>query len=139
MAPFGIGLGSVGAAAGSHAQPEEVQKISGETQYSFLTDELGAPGLILWTAFLLTLIGLPVFRMRRIDDPEVRLWLAGMAAPLVAMLVVGTSATLSTSTAYGPFLWFVAGTYAYWFARSEPAHPAGVDRDRAPMSAVAGA
>jgi len=140
VAPFGIGLGTVaGAGFGGHVNLEEVQKISAETEYSYLTDELGAPGLILWTAFVLTLIGLPVFRMRRIDDPEVRLWLAALAAPLVAMLVVGTSAVVSTSTALGPFLWFVAGTYAYWFAGSGPAHPARMGRDPAPMPAVAGA
>jgi hypothetical protein len=126
VAPFGIGLGSVAAAGafGGQANPEEVQKLSGETQYSFLTDELGAPGLILWTAFVLTLIGLSVFRLRRIEDPEMRLWLAGMSAPIAAMAVMGTSGLVSASGTFGPFLWFAAGTCAYWFAGPGLSRPA---------------
>ena len=65
---------------------------------------------------MLTLIGLSVFRLRRIADPEMRLYLAGMSAPLIAMLIMGTSGLVSASGTFGPYLWFAAGTCAYWFA-----------------------
>ena len=132
-APFGVGLGSVAAAGGfgGKPNPEEVQKLSGETQYSFLTDEVGAPGLLLWTAFMFTLIGLSGFRLRRIEDPEMRIWLAAISAPLIAMVIMGTSGLVSASGTFGPYLWFAAGTCAYWLAGPGLNRPPG-DRIAAP-------
>ena len=133
VAPFGVGLGSVAAAGGfgGKPNPEEVQKLSGETQYSFLTDEVGAPGLLLWTAFMFTLIGLSGFRLRRIEDPEMRIWLAAISAPLIAMVIMGTSGLVSASGTFGPYLWFAAGTCAYWLAGPGLTRPPG-DRIAAP-------
>src|SRR5207248_11272003 len=52
QAPFGVGLGSAGAAAGFGGKANELlsegRGVTGETQYNLLTDEVGAPGLIIW-------------------------------------------------------------------------------------------
>lgn len=119
VAPFGVGLGNVGPAGGFGGNVTELIEghgVSSDTQYNFLADELGLPGLILWPAFVLTLIALAARRLLRIADTELRLCLAGMCAPLIAIVLMGFSGAISTSGSLGPYLWFTAGTCAYWFA-----------------------
>jgi hypothetical protein len=119
VAPFGVGLGTVGAASGFGGRTTDLidgHGVSAETQYNFLADELGVAGLILWPAFVLTLILLAVRRLRRIADGELRILLAGLCAPLIAIVLMGFSGPISTSGALGPYLWFTAGVCAYWFA-----------------------
>ena len=81
-APFGVGLGDAsGAAAGFGGKQTELLEghgVSAETQYNFVADELGLPGLILWVAFTIRLLVLALRRLRRIADIEMRLYLAAM-------------------------------------------------------------
>jgi len=118
-APFGIGLGTVGAAAGfgGHQSTQiEGKSVSSETEYNFITDELGLPGLVLWVAFAIRLFTLVLPRLRLVRDFELRLYLTAVTATLIAFTLMGLGGPTMTSAAFGPFFWFAAGTLAYWFA-----------------------
>jgi hypothetical protein len=118
-APFGVGLGTVGAAAGFGGKQTELVEghgVSAETQYNFITDELGLPGLVLWVAFTIKLIVLAVRRLRRIPDIELRLYLAAILSTFIAFTLVGLSGPTMAGAAFGPFFWLSAGISAYWFA-----------------------
>ena len=118
-APFGLGLGSVGAAAGfggvTAKEGVEIQHASAETQYNFVADELGILGLLLWVGLSVRLVVLAVTGLRRIPDLEVRVDLAAMFATLIAYTLMGFAGPTMASAAFGPFFWFAAGTAAYWF------------------------
>ncbi|HMD56059.1 MAG TPA: hypothetical protein VKG82_01165 [Solirubrobacteraceae bacterium] len=118
-APFGVGLGSVGAAGGfgglqTH-EGLESHGVSAETQYNFVVDELGLPGLLLWCALTIRLLTLGITGLRRIPDVELRLYLAALIATILAFTIMGFSGPTMASAAFGPFFWFSAGTFAYWF------------------------
>jgi hypothetical protein len=118
-APFGVGLGTVGAAAGFGGTQKNLLEghgVSAETEYNLLVDELGLPGLLLWIGFTLRLITLVVPGLRRVRDVELRLSLAAVFSSIVAFTIMGLSGPTMTSAAFGPFFWFAAGTFAYWFA-----------------------
>jgi hypothetical protein len=134
-APFGVGLGSAGAAAGFGGQfTEKVEgrTVGAETQYNFMADEVGLPGLVVWVSLLVYMIVLAVRRLRFIGDIELRIDLAGVSAVLVAFLIMGISGPVMGSSAAGPFFWFVTGIGAYWFAgpgrRAFAKAPAAVER-----------
>jgi hypothetical protein len=117
--PFGVGLGSVGAAAGFGGKQTELFEghgVSSETQYNFVADELGLPGLLLWVAFTIRLLVLALPGLARVPDLEVRLYLAALIASLIASTIMGLSGPTMSSAAFGPFFWFRAGILAYWFA-----------------------
>ena len=131
IAPFGVGLGTVGPVGGFGGKATELVEghgVSAETQYNFLADELGAPGLILWAGLALNVIALAIRRLRRVLNVELRIYLAAVVAPIIALVLMGFSGPLSTSAALGPFFWFAAGVAAYWFAgpgrAASPATPA---------------
>ena len=119
QAPFGVGLGEVGAATGFGGVVEHVgleeHGVSAETQYNYVVDELGLPGLLLWIGFSIRLIALGLTGLRRIPDLEIRLYLAAMLGSLIGMTLVGVSGPTQSSPAWGCFFWFTAGTFAYWF------------------------
>jgi hypothetical protein len=133
-APFGVGLASAGAAAGfggNFTERVEGRTVGAETQYNFMADEVGLPGLILWVGLLVNLILLAVRRLRYIADIELRIDLAAVFAVLVAFLVMGISGPVTGSSAAGPFFWFTTGIAAYWFAgpgrRAFARTPAGAE------------
>lgn len=118
-APFGVGLGTVGAAAGFGGKQKELLEghgVSAETEYNFLSDELGLPGLLLWVALSVRLITLAFPGLRRIRDFELRLDLTALFSSIIAFTIMGFSGPTMTSAAFGPFFWFTAGVFAYWFA-----------------------
>jgi hypothetical protein len=118
-APFGVGLGTVGAAAGFGGKQTELVEghgVSSETQYNFITDELGLPGLILWVALTIKLIVLALRRLRRVPDIELRLYLAAILSSFIAFTLMGFSGPTMAGAAFGPFFWLTAGIAAYWFA-----------------------
>jgi hypothetical protein len=118
-APFGIGLAKVGAAAGfgGIVKEEEFEKhgISAETEYNFVVDELGLPGLILWVALSIRLLLLMLPGLPRIRDPEIRTYLAALTASFLAFTIMGFSGPTMESAAFGPFFWGTAGICSYWF------------------------
>jgi hypothetical protein len=141
VAPFGVGLGTVGSASGFGGKITELLEghgVSSETQYNFVADELGVLGLLLWAALSIRLILLVVTRLRRIEDIALRLELAAVFASLIAMTIMGFSGPTMTSSALGPFFWFAAGIAAYWLAGDRRAsRPAGAaDRLRRPGPAA---
>jgi hypothetical protein len=118
VAPFGVGLASAGAASGfggKVAEEFEGHGVGGETQYNFIADEVGLPGLLLWTGLVLNMILLAVRRLRHIADVELRIDLAGVFAIPVVLLLIGISGPVMGSAALGSFFWFTAGIASYWF------------------------
>ena len=110
--PFGAGLGSVGPASGVGRQ---VQNFDGETQFTYLILEVGIVGLVVLCAFHIRLLLLSMRRIRKFVDPEIRAMLAALAAPLFGILALYFGGPTTTSSPLAPYLWFVAGTLAYWF------------------------
>lgn len=117
--PFGFGLGSVGAVGsfgGRNTQLLEGHTVSSETQYNFIVNELGAPGLIVWVALSAYMIVFIALGMRRVRDGTLAIMLAATFAPFIAIFIEGFSGPTSASAAAGPYFWFVIGVAAYWFA-----------------------
>ena len=98
--------------------------VSAETQYNFVVDELGLPGLLLWTALSLSVIWMAVTRLRRVGDAEIRIALAGVFAPFIALILMGTNGPVMASAAAGPFYWFAVGIAAYWLVGAGRANSA---------------
>jgi hypothetical protein len=117
-APFGLGLGiqgPVGTFGGKNTSVLALgEYANAETQYNFIVNELGAPGLVLWVAMSFYVMALIVFAMRRVRDPDLAVYLAAAFAPFFAFFIEGTSGSLSNSTAAGPYFWFAIGIAAYW-------------------------
>ncbi len=95
--PFGAGLGSSGPAYGN--QGSSANTIDGESQITFLIGEVGVPGLVLFIAFQARVLGSAVRRLRRVADSETRILLAGLIAPLFALVANWYSGINTTSTA----------------------------------------
>jgi hypothetical protein len=111
--PLGAGIGTVGPAAGV-IDPPPRKYLDAESQFTFLLIEVGIPGLLVLMAFHFRLVGLVVSRIRKLDGGELRLLLAGLAAPLFAILSLWIVGVNTTSTPNAPYVWFMAGTLAYW-------------------------
>jgi glycosyltransferase involved in cell wall biosynthesis len=133
---LGAGLGSAGPASSTPGAPEAARRLDAENEFNFLVIETGVPGLLVLLAFHLGAVLRSLGTVRRQQDPEVRLLLAGIAAPLLALLVMWFGAPITTAPPTAPFLWFAAGILAYWAtvaAPSRPAQlPATMQRPRAP-------
>jgi hypothetical protein len=119
QAPFGVGLATVGAAAGfggaAHAEIEG-KGANAESEYNLIALELGLPGLALFVALSIFLIGLGFAGTRRIVDPELRLYLVAVVATVIAFSVAGVAGPTTASAPFGPFFWGALGIAAYWFA-----------------------
>ncbi len=117
--PFGAGLATAGAARSFGGGPVATiggRSVSAESQYNYVTLELGLPGLILWIALSVKLGVLVVRRLRRVGDIELRLSLAAVFATVLAFTTMGFAGPTMSNLPYGPFFWFAVGTAAYWFA-----------------------
>ncbi len=127
-APLGYGLGISGAVSGFGGKAPaqfEGSRVTGGSAYSLLMKETGAPGLLLWIGLTVNVILLTLRWLRRIADPELRTYLAGLVAGYIAITAEGLSGPTLAVT-IGAFLWFVPGVAAYWFvtARSSASAPA---------------
>jgi hypothetical protein len=141
QAPFGLGLGVSGAASGfgGHTKVRvEEEKVSGASAYNLLAVELGAPGLLLWVGFAINALVIALRGLRRVVDPDLRLYLVATLATFIALLAEGLSGpTLAVSL--GAYLWFAPGILAFWFAgpgRSAMAPSANVGVTAANAAAV---
>jgi hypothetical protein len=122
-APLGYGLGIAGAVSGFGGKAPahfEGTRVMGGSAYSLLMKEVGAPGLLLWVGLTVNVLLLAVRWLRRIADPELRTYLAGLIAGYVAITVEGLSGPTLAVT-IGAFLWFVPGVAAYWFGTARKA------------------
>ncbi len=118
-APLGVGLATTGAASGFGGKENNAlagHAVSAETEYNFVSDELGLPGLLLWVGFSVRVLVLALRRLRGVVDVELRLYLAAVYATLIAFTIMGFSGPTMASAAFGPFFWGAAGMAAYWFA-----------------------
>jgi hypothetical protein len=70
---------------------------------------------LLWIGLLIAMLARSLPGLRRVVDFELRMELAAIAAPIIAMAVMGFSGPVMSSAALGPFYWFAAGVIAYWF------------------------
>jgi hypothetical protein len=116
--PFGAGLASEGAGSsfgGSAIAEINGQPVSGESQYNYVTLELGLAGLILWVALTIYVVSLVIGRMRSMSDIELRFYLAGVFSAFIAFTVMGIGNPTMSSLPFGPFFWFALGIGSYWF------------------------
>jgi hypothetical protein len=116
--PFGFGLGTAGAASGFGGRTSvtlEGHGFSSETEFNFIMNELGLPGLLLWVSFSVYLGVLAVRRLGQVSDVEVRLSLAALFSVLAGLTIMGFAGAFTAGPA-GAFFWFAAGIVAYWLA-----------------------
>lgn len=118
--PLGLGVGSIGPAASigkagaGRRQTEFAQRFNGETEWNFLVLETGLAGLTVFLALNLRLISLALTRIRRLEDPALRLYLAALAAPLFGLLAAGFAGPTTATVPTAPYLWLVSGVLSYW-------------------------
>ncbi len=118
-APFGFGLGVSGAASsfGGHTTVTlEGHGFSSETQYNFVMNEVGLPGLLLWVSLTVYLMWMAATRLRKVKDIEVRIGLAAIAAVLAGLTIMGFAGAFMAGQGSGPYFWFAVGVLAYWLA-----------------------
>jgi hypothetical protein len=116
--PLGAGLAVAGAGksfGGTSTPTVDGRAASAESQYNYVALELGLPGLIFWVALSITMIGLAVRGLRRIGDVELRLYLAGVFAAVIAFTIMGFVGPTMSNLPFGPYFWFALGIAAYWF------------------------
>ena len=117
--PFGFGLGTAGPAAsfgGRNTELLEGHNVNAETTYNFIFKEAGLPGIIVWSATLVTMLTLAFKRIRQLVDPELQIYLAAVFAPIFAMFFMSFEGPVSQSQVLAPFFWFALGIAAYWLA-----------------------
>lgn len=112
--PFGQGFGSVGPAASISGAPAASRTASGESEFNFLMVEVGVPGVLALLAFQLSVIFGSVRAIRRLADPELRLLLSALVAPLIAMLVLWFGGPVTSAPPLATYMWFASGALAYW-------------------------
>ncbi len=118
-APFGFGLGIEGPVSGVGGHDTNLingHEPTSETQYNFIVDELGAPGLLVWTALSLYMIFMIARGMRMVRDGDLAIMLAGFFAPFISLFLESTTGAFTNSAVAGPYFWFAIGVAAYWFA-----------------------
>jgi hypothetical protein len=112
--PLGAGLGTVGPAAGTSGGSALEGNLNAETEFSLLTIETGIPGMLVLTGFAITLLVLGLRRCRYEPDPEARVLLAALIAPIAGLLALFFISDPSVSVPTGPYLWTVGGIVSYW-------------------------
>jgi hypothetical protein len=130
--PFGVGLGTVGAAAGFGGKQTNLYEghgVSAETEYNAIADELGFPGLLVWCALSIRLLILGLTGLRHVRDIELKIYLAAMLASFAALTIMGFGGPTMSSAAFGPFYWSFAGICAYWLAGPGRAKAEQLDAD----------
>lgn len=116
--PFGFGLGTAGAASGFGGRTTvqlEGHGFSSETEFNFIMNEVGLPGLVLWVAFMFMLLWMAATRLRNVPDVETRIDLAAVFAALCGFALTGFAGAFSAGQ-IGAYFWFIAGVAAYWLA-----------------------
>lgn len=114
--PLGLGVGTVGPA--QQALNPTGLPLDSETQWNLIVIEAGVAGLLLLVFFGASLVFLSAVRIPRFSDPEIRLQLSAVAAPLIALFVLCFVGPVSVSAPSGPYLWFAAGVLSYWLLGS---------------------
>lgn len=136
--PFGAGLGVAGPAAGVSGAPARAENVNAETELSFLVLDVGIPGAAVLIGLTIYLGLLALRRVRLEPDPETRVMLAAVAAPIAGVLALYTVTALTPSTPVGPYLWAVAGVISYWCSERPAERRAGraLESPRGPTAAA---
>ena len=132
-APFGFGLATAGPASsfgGSRGGELEGHGVTAETQYNYLVDELGLPGLLLFVGLVLYLLVLVLARLPQVRDIDTRICLVAAFAPIFAYAIMGLRGAFTDTAAAGPYFWFAVGIAAYWLAPATRAIRQGLLTDR---------
>ena len=118
--PFGVGLARSGPASGllGASSADLASVANSETEFNYLLSELGVPGLFVLLGFSLLVIGASFGAVRRMRDPETRLLLSAVAAPLIAILVIWVATSTSATIPLSPYMWFASGAMAYWWRQT---------------------
>jgi O-antigen ligase len=111
--PLGVGVGTVGPAAGFGGTNVGSVSYNSEDEWNYLVVETGLLGVVIYVAFIFRLMWLALTRIRHVPDATGRLYLAALAAPIFAILVADFSGPTSAALPAAPFLWLVAGILAY--------------------------
>lgn len=125
--PLGAGIGSVGPAGGREGRGVTGSQLNAESQSTFLLIEVGLPGLLVLLGLHLKLVGVSMRRVRQLEDPQLRLLVAAIAAPLIALLATWFVGVSTATTPSGPYLWFAAGALSYWLVGRKPETEALLD------------
>jgi hypothetical protein len=112
--PFGAGLGVAGPAGSAPGASPLTGNVNAETEFSFLTEETGIAGMLVYTGFVVTLLVLGLRRCRHEPDREARVLLAALIAPLGGILALFFISATSASVPLGPYVWAVGGIISYW-------------------------
>jgi hypothetical protein len=118
--PLGDGLGTLGPAS-KLTRTDERKSLNGENELTFLMVELGLPGLLLLALFYLRLLVLVLARIARVPSPQDRLMLAGIAAPLFAVLATWSANVTTATTPVAPYFWLSAGVLGAWLSSRDAA------------------
>lgn len=119
--PFGAGIGSSGPAYGQFGASKNTT--DGEGQIPFLITEVGIPGLILFLLFQGKVLALSVRRVRNVRDPECRVLLAALIAPLFAFVANWYVGINTVSPPNAPYMWGAIGILAFWVLGRAPGSP----------------
>jgi O-antigen ligase len=112
--PLGAGIGKTGPAGNSFgASNNNGAGLDAESEATYLVLDIGIPGLVVLLGFQIRVVLLS-WRVRRVNDLEMRLLLAALAAPLFAMLATGWVGITTATTPGGPYLWLIGGALSYW-------------------------
>jgi hypothetical protein len=124
---LGAGLGVAGPATGAGGAPPQAGTLDAENEISFATLEAGIPGMLAVIGFTIVLFVLGLRRSRQEPDPEARVLLAAIVAPLAGMLALYVVSAVTPTTPCGPYLWAAGGIVSYWLV----ARPAALRREAA--------
>jgi hypothetical protein len=113
--PLGAGLGTVG--PGGSTPGHNGRRLNGESEFTFLIIEAGIAGLLVMLAFNLRIMHMLWTRVRRIADPDVRLMLAAIGAPMIAKFFSWFGGASTAGTPDAPYMWFVGGILVWWLTR----------------------
>jgi hypothetical protein len=125
--PLGAGLGSSGPGASATGGTTAGASLDAESEPTYLVIETGVLGLVVMLGLTLQLLALSLRGIRRLPDGELRLLLAGVAAPLFALVAAGAAGITTAASPTSPYFWFAAGIVAWWL------HPDGrrrLERER---------
>ena len=125
--PFGVGLGRVGPASGfSNAK----STINAENEFTFLINEVGTVGLVIFLSLWLRVIVRGVRIVKLVSDPAARAYAAALVSGLLALALAWFYSSPSAAVPTAPYFWAVAGVFAYGGVRTVGGLPLFANDDR---------
>lgn len=116
--PLGAGLGTAGPAGTLHASVN-AGKLSGENAVTFLTVELGLPGLLCVFALFAVALRRGALLARSRVLGSARLYLAALTSGLVGCSVLWLAGGVTAAPPLAPFIWVAFGVIAAWTIRRD--------------------